>query len=202
VALGVAVPGAAALAILEVSRREPTPDAGSPDAADAIASTTSTDGESSQCASCHAPIVDTYRGHGMSRSVGRAEGIAPGTVTNPASGVRYTIERSGGSASLTASMPDGGTRRQRIVGRVGAGIFDVSWVGTEMDPAGRAETGRLFFAPVETLQAAAFSSRRSSFRSIAGQIPVLVPTSTLVDFRFVGRWSASRSLRASSRLPR
>jgi predicted CXXCH cytochrome family protein len=87
----------------------------------------------------------------MSRSVGRAEGIASGTITNPMSRVRYTIETHAGGPSLTATLPDGGRRRQRIVGRVGAGIFDRSWVATEMDAEGRTDTGRLFFAPVETV---------------------------------------------------
>jgi hypothetical protein len=36
------------------------------------------------------------------------------------------------------------------VGRIGAGIFDTSWVGAELD-AGGDVTSRLFFAPVETV---------------------------------------------------
>jgi hypothetical protein len=149
-ALGVAVLGATTLVLYGANTPERTAAAGPP-AAPADASFTSTDGESKQCASCHASIVDAYRGHGMSRSGGRAEGITTGTVTNPASRVRYAIETIGRRTSLTAEMPDGGARRQRIVGRVGAGIFDASWVGTEIDSAGRTDTGRLFFAPVETI---------------------------------------------------
>ena len=122
-----------------------------PPAGPASAASASTAAEPDQCVTCHAPIVEAYRGHGMSRSVGRPDAITPGTVANPASGVRYTINTIGGNPSLTASMPDGGTRRQRIVGRIGAGIFDASWVGTEIDSAGRTDTGRLFFAPVETI---------------------------------------------------
>jgi hypothetical protein len=37
------------------------------------------------------------------------------------------------------------------VGRIGAGILDTSWVGMEVDPFAGRDTGRLFFAPVETL---------------------------------------------------
>lgn len=102
------------------------------------------------CASCHAPIVESYRRHGMSRSIGRVEGIAPGSVTHSTTRVRYEVSSTGADAWLTATGTDGGTRRQRIVGRIGAGIFDTSWVTSEVDPAG-APTGRLFFAPVETV---------------------------------------------------
>jgi predicted CXXCH cytochrome family protein len=86
----------------------------------------------------------------MSRSVGRVEGLAPGAVTNQATRTRYDVSSAGGDAWLTATKNDGGTRRQRIVGRIGAGIFDRSWVTSEVDAAG-APTGRLFFAPVETV---------------------------------------------------
>jgi hypothetical protein len=101
------------------------------------------------CAGCHAAVVNKYLEHGMSRSIGRAEGISPGVVTNPSSKVRYEVSAGAAGPLLTATFPDGGTRRQRIVGRIGAGIFDTSWVGAELD--GDAVTGRLFFAPVETL---------------------------------------------------
>ena len=85
----------------------------------------------------------------MSRSVGPAEGVTPGAVTNPLSKIRYEMSAEPVGPLLTATFPDGGTRRQRIVGRIGAGIFDTSWVGAELD--GGTVTGRLFFAPVETL---------------------------------------------------
>jgi hypothetical protein len=102
------------------------------------------------CADCHAPVVKSFLGHGMSRSVGPAEGVTARVVTNPLSKVRYAVTTGPGGPLLTATYPDGGTRRQRIVGRIGAGIFDTSWVGTEMDAQG-AVTGRLFYAPVEML---------------------------------------------------
>jgi len=101
------------------------------------------------CAACHAAVVDRYLEHGMSRSIGPAEGVTAGTVTNPSSRIRYEVSAPPAGPLLTATFPDGGTRRQRIVGRIGAGIFDTSWVGAELD--GDAVTGRLFFAPVETL---------------------------------------------------
>jgi hypothetical protein len=101
------------------------------------------------CAACHAAAVKSFLGHGMSRSVGPPAGIAPAVVTNPLSKVRYEVSAEPAGALLTATFPDGGTRRQRIVGRIGAGIFDTSWVAAELD--GGTVTGRLFFAPVETL---------------------------------------------------
>ena len=101
------------------------------------------------CAVCHAAVVNRYLEHGMSRSIGRAEGITPGAVTNPSSKIRYEVTAEPAGPLLTATFRDGGTRRQRIVGRIGAGIFDTSWVGAEVD--GGTVTGRLFFAPVETL---------------------------------------------------
>src|SRR5262245_20547759 len=102
-----------------------------------------------RCASCHAAVVDSFLAHGMSRSIGRAEGATPGVVTNPVSKVRYEVSLEPRGPLLTATFPDGGTRRQRLIGRIGAGIFDRSWVGAELD--GDVVTGRLFFAPVETL---------------------------------------------------
>jgi hypothetical protein len=101
------------------------------------------------CAACHAQIVDSYGRHGMFRSLGPAERVATGSVTNPISGNRYTID---GDASLRTTFPDGGTRRQLVVGRIGAGLFDTSWVAAEVDGASGAVTSRLFFAPVETLR--------------------------------------------------
>jgi predicted CXXCH cytochrome family protein len=168
-ALGVAALGAAALALFGAGSRQAPPSAGStpPPTATSAAAPVSAGGDMDQCASCHASVVETYRGHGMSRSVGRADEVTPGTVTNPLSGTRYTINTTGGVASITATTADGGVRRQRIVGRVGAGIFDASWVGTEMDAEGRTNTGRLFFAPVETitgsgLQLAPFETHEGS----------------------------------------
>jgi predicted CXXCH cytochrome family protein len=102
------------------------------------------------CAGCHTEIVTSFLGHGMSRSLGPAGGVTAGVVTNPSSRNRYALSTGAQGPLLTATFPDGGIRRQRIVGRIGAGIFDTSWVGAEVDGQG-AVTGRLFFAPVETL---------------------------------------------------
>jgi predicted CXXCH cytochrome family protein len=104
-----------------------------------------------RCASCHEEIVTAYRGHGMSRSIGRADRVDAGTVSNPITKTRYEISVDSGSPLLTATTADGGVRRQRIVGRIGAGIFDTSWVGAEIDPTTGRTTERLFFAPVETV---------------------------------------------------
>jgi hypothetical protein len=102
------------------------------------------------CNDCHPAVVQRFLGHGMARSVGPVDGLTPGVVTNPLSKVRYEVSAEPSGPLLTATFADGGQRRQRIVGRIGAGIFDTSWVGAELDGAG-AMTPRLFFAPVETL---------------------------------------------------
>ncbi len=102
------------------------------------------------CAGCHTAIVGSFLGHGMSRSLGPAKPVTTGVVTNPSSRNRYELAIGAHGPLLTATFPDGGVRRQRIVGRIGAGIFDTSWVGAEVDGNG-AVSGRLFFAPVETL---------------------------------------------------
>lgn len=107
------------------------------------------------CAGCHYAVVETWTGHGMAASVGDLAHPSrlpePGAVTNPLSGQRFEITVRGGEAWLTATTARGGVRRQRLVGRIGAGVFDISWVGEEVDPGTGAGTGRLFFAPVETI---------------------------------------------------
>jgi hypothetical protein len=100
------------------------------------------------CAACHAPIVEAYESHGMSKSIGPAGRVTPGNVTNPISKNRYTVD---GNAWLTTVFPDGGRKRQRVVGRIGAGVFDTSWVTVEVDGESGEATSRLFFAPVEAL---------------------------------------------------
>ena len=103
------------------------------------------------CFGCHRREVADYLGHGMASTVGPVgEGPPTGTVENPRNGLTYQLERREGASWLTARRGDGGERRQRLVGRIGSGRFDVSWVGEEVDPSGGG-TGRLFFAPVETL---------------------------------------------------
>lgn len=103
------------------------------------------------CAECHRGAVESYRKHGMFRSVAPAGVVPLGSVFNPRSGSRYALSRSGRRTLLTATFRDGGTRRQRIVGRIGAGIFSTSWVSEELNPIDGSETGRLFFAPVESV---------------------------------------------------
>jgi hypothetical protein len=107
------------------------------------------------CAGCHFAVLQAYLGHGMADSLGAVDDPsrlpAPGEVTEPRTGTRYRIDRRGGEAWLTAVRRDGGVRRQRVVGRVGAGVFDVSWVTEEVDGWTGEPTGRLFFAPVESV---------------------------------------------------
>jgi Tetratricopeptide repeat len=103
------------------------------------------------CAACHAAIVESYLDHGMSKRIGPAGAVTPGRVRNPISKNLYTIDGGPDGFSLTTTFPDGGSRRQRVVGRIGAGIFDTSWVTGEVDSESGNATSRLFFAPVETL---------------------------------------------------
>lgn len=87
----------------------------------------------------------------MSDSLGPAGSVPVGTVRQSASGRRYEIGTDGGSGSLVATEADGGRRRQRVVGRIGAGLYDTSFVGAELDRAGR-PTDRLSFLPVEVVR--------------------------------------------------
>lgn len=108
------------------------------------------------CFACHAQQVVAYAGHGMAGSIGRmGEGTAglpePGEVVNEDSGRRYEMRVEGESAWLHGRSADGGLRTQRLVGRIGAGVYDRSWVGVEVDPVSGRDTGRLFFAPVESV---------------------------------------------------
>lgn len=112
------------------------------------------------CFTCHRPIVESYLRHGMAESIGPVKEPPVGTVTNGKTGNRYDLSRRGDEGWLLATTRSGGSRRQRIVGRIGAGILDTSWAAAEVDPWSGRETGRLFFAPVET---------------IAGQGPKLSP---------------------------
>ena len=100
------------------------------------------------CAECHLPTVRLFLEHGMSRSIGPIGEPPEGTVENPLTGNRYTISRVEGEPRLVTRRADGGRRTQRLVGRIGAGIFDTSYASEEIDPNGGG-TGRLFFAPVE-----------------------------------------------------
>ncbi len=105
------------------------------------------------CRSCHQEVVDTYLAdHAMALSIGPLDEVMKppvGVVERPFADRRYEITD---DASIIAHGADGGQRRQRLVGWIGAGIFDISWVGEEVDVLDGETTGRLFFAPVETLR--------------------------------------------------
>lgn len=117
--------------------------------------------ESTPCLGCHRRIVRDYLGlgdapaHGMAASLGslaRPEARPqPGKVVQPRTGAVYRIEIRADEPWLVAELADGGERLQRLVGRIGAGIYDTSWVAEEVDPWSGEGTGRLFFAPVETV---------------------------------------------------
>ncbi|MEO1088363.1 MAG: hypothetical protein AAFY88_29375, partial [Acidobacteriota bacterium] len=103
------------------------------------------------CGPCHGEQTLAYQRHGMSRSLGTVEAPPVGEVRNPKTGWRYELALEDGASVLTAVAPDGGTRRQKVVGRIGAGIFDRSWAVAELDPLTDEPTDRLFFAPVESI---------------------------------------------------
>jgi hypothetical protein len=103
-----------------------------------------------RCAECHQDIVGQYLGHGMANSLGPVTDPPSGELSHPTTGVLYRFEQDQSGTTLTAHAADGGLRRQRIVGRLGAGLMDTSWIATEIDPLGR-DTGRLSFAPIETV---------------------------------------------------
>jgi hypothetical protein len=85
----------------------------------------------------------------MSDSLGPIVELPSLSLRNGSSGVRYEMTPGKeGQARFGAIRPDGGARDQRVIGRIGAGIFDVSFIGVEVDPAGRS-TERLSFLPLE-----------------------------------------------------
>jgi predicted CXXCH cytochrome family protein len=103
------------------------------------------------CVPCHRSVVAEYLEHGMAGSIGKVGEPPPGVVENPRNGVRYEILVVEGEPRLRATFADGGRREQRLVGRIGAGILDTSWVAEEIDILTGKGTGRLFFAPLETI---------------------------------------------------
>ncbi len=104
------------------------------------------------CAGCHAGIVRAFLGeHAMAASVGPVGEPPTGSVVNPGNGRSYEISRELDGAWLTTLEADGGRRRQRLVGRIGAGRFGNSWVTVEADVVSGELTDRLFFAPLETM---------------------------------------------------
>ena len=104
-----------------------------------------------QCRKCHAEIVDAFLNHGMVRSLAPVGEVRPSVTENPRSGARYEITHDDRGPVMVGSMPGGGQRRQRLVGRIGAGVMDTSWVAAEIDQGTGLTTGRLFFAPVEEI---------------------------------------------------
>lgn len=110
------------------------------------------------CVGCHRQAVEEFLAHGMGRALGpvtAANAPPEGQIDNPATGLSYTIRHAKGSSDTVAWLetryPDGGQRRQRLVGRIGAGIFDTSWAAEDVDALEGTPTGRYYFAPVETL---------------------------------------------------
>lgn len=101
-----------------------------------------------ECHQCHRNVVETFLRHGMADSLGPLPDSPRGKLANPRSGNRYRLEPDASSGTLTAVFADGGRRRQRLVGRIGAGRLDTSFVGTELGPLDHV-TGRLFFVPLE-----------------------------------------------------
>ncbi len=107
------------------------------------------------CNECHAPVVQAFLGHGMSASLGPLDHQPAGAV-RVGPGPLYTFGQRTApdgrvESILSARAPDGGERRSLVVGRYGAGVFDTSYIGTELDPDGR-PTGRLSFLPVEHVE--------------------------------------------------
>lgn len=103
------------------------------------------------CKDCHPEQVASYSEHGMARTLGPAVGVTPGQLVDPSNGTRYELRLEAGQPWLVATARDGGRRRQRVVGRIGAGLLDISWITAEAAPGTDADTGRLFFAPLETV---------------------------------------------------
>ncbi|MCB9898016.1 MAG: hypothetical protein H6825_08435 [Planctomycetes bacterium] len=102
------------------------------------------------CHECHRAIVESFAAHGMASTLGPLDHDPSGEVTSPTSGARYAFEAHGDARLLREDASDGGLRRALVVGRYGAGVLDVSYVGSELGVDGR-PTGRLAFLPVEAL---------------------------------------------------
>lgn len=104
-----------------------------------------------ECAECHARVVDEYLAHAMSDSLGpdlpRALPREP--LSNPRSGTRY--EFADDPPRLLARRADGTQLAAAILGRIGAGRADASFVGRQtFGPAtDAAQPARLLFLPVE-----------------------------------------------------
>jgi|GEM_PF-3997378 len=144
------------------------------------------------CFDCHRPTIESYLEHGMSQSIGQVEEVPTGTVSNPSTGMRYALRQSESGPWLDGTNSSGGKRKQRVVGRIGAGVFDISWATEEVDPWTGAPTGRLFFAPVE------FITGRGHELSPFAQ----TPSSPGLDFPLVESCLTCHTLSRTSQLPR
>jgi Flp pilus assembly protein TadD len=102
------------------------------------------------CAQCHQEVVERFLGHGMSDTLGPLRQPPSGSVQHDDSGDLYRFVQEGEATLLTHERPDGGLSRQLVVGRLGAGVFDTSFIGSALDDEGR-PTGRLSFLPVEEM---------------------------------------------------
>ncbi len=103
------------------------------------------------CAECHAGIVEKYMGHGMAHTLGPLEDPPRGSFTHPVSGDVYSFEQQGERLLMRHKRPDGGTRVQEVLGRYGAGVMDMSFIGSELNRDGE-PVGRLNFLPLERLR--------------------------------------------------
>lgn len=99
------------------------------------------------CQECHPAVVRRFLEHGMAYGLAPVETLPEGDVTHPVSGDRYRFE----DDLLIHERPDGGRRVARVVGRYGAGVLDISYIGCELDGEGR-PTGRLSFLPLEDVR--------------------------------------------------
>lgn len=102
------------------------------------------------CAVCHPDKVSSFLAHGMSASLGAERDMPLGKLDNSHNGSSYRIHSSTGKTFIDASFAGGGSRRQQIVGHIGAGIKARSWVGAELDVGTGKLTDRLFFTSVES----------------------------------------------------
>ena len=103
------------------------------------------------CAQCHEKIVDAYLGHGMAHSLGVVETLPEGRVVNPESGDEYVYLEDDQKNLMRHVKPDGGVRTQQVMGRYGAGVLDMSFIGSELDRDGK-PVSRMSFLPLEQLR--------------------------------------------------
>ena len=103
------------------------------------------------CAQCHETIVEAYMGHGMAHSLGVVESPPRGRVVNPESGDEYVYLEDDQKILMRHVQPGGGVRTQQVMGRYGAGVLDMSFIGSELDRDGK-PVSRMSFLPLERLR--------------------------------------------------